>query len=438
MLLSKQHKLKNGLTVIYCKTQHRVEFEISMHIQTGSRHEIAENSGVSHFLEHMMFRGSSRYPNSIILARELEKFGGEINAITSSDTTTYWIKGDSEKLYDAIPCFAEFFLYPNFADIEIERGVILEELASDYNDQGACIDVDHLAMKAVFQNHPLGNPIIGNYESVQNMSVSDLKKKRETYYVPSLCVLTVYSSQNEDEVLKKIESSFDCKWNHVNSSSTIYKKDEELSYKHNPLKKTKNFLSLQNNLDNQYSMKLIFPTTGGLSEKAIQTVFLQRILDDGICTRLPGNIREVHGLVYDISCDTQFFYEVGILGVDVIVSDDRLESLLNKMTHEFNLLLNEPPSLEEIEHIRYRYLFDMKQIMQNPSRLLNRHANSIFMNSPLSIQDEIDVIKTIDAQTIHNVAKQTFIQNYRGLALIGPKAKKHRNAVEKFLKIFDN
>lgn len=437
----KTYKLKNGLTVLFCQTKHLAEFEISMHIGTGARNENNENSGISHFLEHMMFRGSRYYPNSIMLARALEKFGGEINALTGMEQTTYWMKGDAEKLFEAIPHFAEFFLYPNFADIEIERNVILQELASDYNDQGICVDVDHLAMKAMFHEHSLGNPILGNSESIKRICVDDLHKKRAQDYIPSRCVFTIYSSQNTDLIIKCIEQNFDFEWPHIackkeKNNSNIIEKTEWL-YKKPSYKKSKNFLSLQNNIDNQYAMKIIFPIVGGLSEKSIHAVFLQRILDDGICTRLPGNIREQHGLAYDISCDTQFFYEIGILGIDVTISDDCLTNLLDKLAFELQSLFVSHPTSEEVEHIKYRYLFDLKQIMQNPSKLLNRYANTIFMNSSFSLQEEIEIVKNMDQKTVHLTAQNTFMQNLRAFALIGPRAKKQRNYVEKFLKIFE-
>ncbi len=437
MLSTVKHTLKNGLNVIYYKTNDQVEFEISIHIKTGSRCETESNSGVSHFLEHMMFRGSKAFPNSILLARAMEKFGGEINAQTATESTTYWIKGDDEKVYDAIECFAEFFLHPNFADIEIERGVILEELASDYNDQNVCIDVEHLALKTIFNNHPLGNPILGTHDSVNKISIHDLNEKRENFYVPELCVLTIHSSEDPQKVFANVEKYFDYNWEHIkNFSRQIPVEKPILSYKHHPTKNTKNFLCLQNNQDNQYALKLVFPTVGGLTEETIRTVFLQRILDDGICTRLPGNIRELHGLVYDISCDTQFFDEVGVLGVDVTVSDDRLEDLFQKLSHEFKCLLHEAPTQEEVDHIKYRYLFDLKQIKKSPSRYLIREASAHLMGAKFSIDQESEVIKNLTPKSVHELARKIFINNYCGLALIGPKAKKHRNTVEKFLKVF--
>lgn len=439
----KTHKLKNGLTVLFCQTKNFAEFEISMHIGTGARHESNQNSGISHFLEHMMFRGSRYYPNSIMLARALEKFGGEINALTGMEQTTYWIKGDAEKLFEAIPQFAEFFLYPNFADIEVERNVILQELASDYNDQGVCVDVDHLAMKAMFNEHSLGNSILGTHDSIKKICIEDLHQKRQTEYIPSKCILTIYSPQNFDAVIKSIEQNFDFEWAHTQNEKSLETKKNlarkvENFYKKSPNKKSKNFLSLQNNIDNQYAMKVIFPTVGGLSEQSIHTVFLQRILDDGICTRLPGNIREQHGLAYDISCDTQFFYEIGVLGIDVTVSEDCFTDLLNKLAFELKSLFITSPTSEEVEHIKYRYLFDLKQIMQNPSKLLNRHANALFMDSNFSLQEEIEVVKNMNEKILHMTAQNTFVQNLRAFALIGPRAKKQRNSVEKFLKIFEH
>lgn len=442
MFKIKNYKLNNGLTVLFCQTKNFAEFELSMHIGTGARHENENNSGISHFLEHMMFRGSRYYPNSIMLARALEKFGGEINALTGMEQTTYWMKGDAEKLLEAIPHFAEFFLYPNFADIEIERNVILQELASDYNDQGVCVDVDHLAMKAMFQEHSLGNPILGNYDSINRITVDDLNKKRQKDYIPSECILTIYSAQNDDIIIKALEVCFDFDWSHtsktVKKNESFLPSDRDQLYKKPAHKKSKNFLSLQNNIDNQYAMKIIFPISGGLSEKSIHAVFLQRILDDGICTRLPGNIREQHGLAYDISCDTQFFYEIGLLGIDVTVSEDRLINLLDKLADEIKSIFLTYPTHEEIEHIKYRYLFDLKQIIQSPSKLLTRHANALFMNSDFSLQQEIEVVKSMNAQIIHSTAQNTFMQTLRAFALIGPRAKKQRNYVEKFLKIFEH
>jgi predicted Zn-dependent peptidase len=435
----RKHILKNGLIVLYCHTPETVAFELAIHINTGSRDENDSNSGVSHFLEHMMFRGSRKYPNSISLSHALESFGGETNAMTGIEHTTYWLKGDSEKTLKAIECFADFFLYPNFADLEIERSVILQEMASDFNESGDSIDTESLSYSTLFSNHPLGNSIIGNEEVIKKLTTEELHQKRKDFYIPSRCIITLHTSISEEEVIKEIDQHFGHKWEHSENANPQRVSGEDLiSNLHlNGFKKPQNALCLQNNPDNQFATKIIFPTIGGLSKDVILVTFLQRILDDGICTRLPANIREKHGLVYDISCDTQFFYEVGTFSIDATVSEDLINTLLDKLTLEIISISNEAPSFNEVEHIKFRYIFDLKQIKETPSRLLNREVIATFMNSSITIDDEIEFLKTVTPEMVLNIAKRIFSSSKRGLVLVGPKSRKKRDYIESLLKKFD-
>ncbi len=433
-----KHKLKNGLQVFYCNTPDTVVFEISMHINTGARDETAETSGVSHFLEHMMFRGSKKYPNSLSLARAMESFGSETNAMTGIEHTSYWIKGDSAKTIEAIQCFSDFFLYPNYADLEIERSVILQEMASDFNESGDCIDTESLSMSTLFANHPLGNSIIGKEEIVKKISEKELSSKRRDFYSPERCVLTICTSIPEHEVIAVADKFFGLIWDHSTDSQPKRILADNFLPEISQLRKAQNALCLQNNPDNQFAVKLIFPTSGGLTKDVVLITFLQRILDDGICTRLPANIREKHGLVYDISCDTQFFSEIGTFSIDVTVSDDKINELLEKLTYEFKTIISEYPLHEEVEHIKFRYCFDLKQIKETATRLLNREATTYFMNSSLTVDDEINIVQSITPEVVLQTAKKVFGSARRGFVLIGPKARKKRDLVEKLFSIFDN
>ncbi len=432
-----KHLLNNGLTVIYCHTPDLVSFELSIHINTGARDETKNIAGISHFLEHMMFRGSQKYLNSRLLARAMESFGGETNAMTGIENTNYWIKGNTEKTLDAIECFSNFFLYPNYADLEIERNVILQEMASDFNEEGLSIDTESLAMATLFSSHPLGNSIIGNDESVRNMSLDNLQEKRRKFYIAENCILTIHTATPEDIVLKTIENCFSHRWEHADSMLIDRVNAQDTIPNKLGLRKAQNALCLQNNPDNQFALKIIFPTMGNLSKDIVAITFLQRILDDGICTRLPANIREKFGLVYDISCDTQFFQEIGTFSVDATVSEEYLTDLLDQLGQELKLILSEKPSEEEIEHIRYRYIFDLKQIKETPSRLLNRKVTEHFMKSAFPIEEELECVQAVDGNLILLTAQKVFCAGRRGFVLVGPKARKKREMVEKFLSNFD-
>ena len=293
-------------------------------------------------------------------------------------------------------------------------------------------------MSTLFANHPLGNAIIGQEENLKKLSEKHLSQKRRDYYTPNLCAITIHTSHPEKEVIHALEKYFGNHWEHTENSNPnrIFAKNiiPEIS----KLRKPQNALCLQNNPDNQFALKIIFPAVGGLSKDVVLITFLQRILDDGICTRLPANIREKHGLVYDISCDTQFFNEIGTFSIDATVSDDLLPELLDKLSRELKSIISEYPLQSEIDHIKYRYCFDLKQIKETPSRLLNREISSYFMNANLSIDEEIEIVNSITAKQVLQTAKKVFGAARRGLVLIGPKARKKRELVEKLLSIFDN
>ena len=197
--------LSNGLPVYIGVSPESASFEVSMHINSGSRDETSTTNGVSHFLEHMMFRGTTLYPNSLQLASAMENLGGESNAVTSVESTVYWIRGATKRLDQAIALFAEFMLNPNYADIETERSIILQELQNDYNEDGELIDTETLAMQALFPNHPLGLPIIGNESTIKSISIAQLEEKRSQYYTPKTSALTLISPLAVERVVPLLE-----------------------------------------------------------------------------------------------------------------------------------------------------------------------------------------------------------------------------------------
>lgn len=358
--------------------------------------------------------------------------------MTGIEHTTYWLKGDAEKTVEAIECFSNFFLHPTNADLEIERSVILQEMASDFNEIGDSIDTESLSMSTLFANHPLGNPIIGKETVVKKITELDLLEKRRDFYTPQRCVITIHTSAQENDVINALEANFGNTWEHSKDSNPIRISAENIIPSPVGMRKPQNALCLQNNPDNQFAVKIIFPTIGGLSHEVVLITFLQRILDDGICTRLPANIRERHGLVYDISCDTQYFHEIGTFSIDATVSDNLMPELLDKLARELSAIISEKPLQSEIDHIRFRYCFDLKQTKETPSRLLNREVSAYFMGQNLSIDDEIEIVKSVTPEQILQTAKKVFGATRRGFVLIGPKARKKRELVEKLLSVFDN
>ena len=422
--------LTNGLRFIHSRNAASASFELSVHIDTGSRDENSDNNGVSHFLEHMMFRGSQRLPNSVELAAAMESFGGEANAMTSIENTIYWLKGSARRTEEAFDIFAEFFLHPNFADLETERDIILQELASDYNEAGDNIDCESLSMASMFPNHSLGLPIIGTEETIQRLTVEDLKKKHSQHYQPEQCILSLVSPFTTEQVSRYAEKTFGHKWSHTkNAAPTRINLPEDYFNQ----AKQKRSLVLQNNSDNQYSFKLMLPGSGGLNEKVVQDIVVERLLDDGISSRLPATVREKHGLVYDISADAQSYADVGTFSIDATVSQESMQKLLDVLLVELVRVCREPPSAEEIERLKFRYLFDLEVMNENHPRLISREVTQLFLNTPLTLAEEADIVKSITPSKVQDATRRILTHPRQTVVLVGPRARKFRSSIEKFL-----
>ncbi len=169
-------RLKNGLTVVSIEQPHIHSMELGMFVRSGLRFENEKNNGISHFLEHMLFRGNVAYPNSYLLNREFEGIGRDLRASTMSDHTYYGFSPHVSNLERAMELFSEFFHAPTFPEIEIERGIILEECLEDFNEQGIDVDINNLACKLLYPDNALAWPTIGTEESIKNISVEILKE----------------------------------------------------------------------------------------------------------------------------------------------------------------------------------------------------------------------------------------------------------------------
>ncbi len=416
--------LKNGLRIIHAQSPDSRAFTLSLHIQAGSRDETEQNNGIFHFLEHMMFRGTRRFPNSVALAHALETLGGENNGYTDYESSAFWIKGNASKLADGFSVFSEFLFHPTFPDIDIERQILLQELAGDYNDAGDLICTTSLGMRALFQSHPLGMPVVGTRQNILDITVADLLAQRDHYYRPESSILVVSAPSPLSQYIKTIESCFGHKWN---TSSTAPRRLAA------PELATGKTVATENHSDSQLDIKLIFPAHGGSSQKVIAQNFFQRLLDDGIASRLPSNIRERAGLAYDVSCDTSVFSDVGTCSIDASISEDDLKRFLQILKHEIVRAVNDLPSESEMERIRNRYTFAIETLREDTSSYLDYLVWNSFLSSPLTPESELEIAQSLSAADIRSAAQDIFGSQRRVAALVGPEARSHSHELSHFL-----
>ena len=183
--------LPNGLTVVTVEMPHLHTVEVSMFVRAGLRFENEKNNGISHFLEHMMFRGNRKYADSISLNMEFEKIGRDLRASTLGEYTQYGFNPHISELGKGMEIFSEFFYSPTFPEIEVERGIILEEYYEDLNEDGVNVDINNHACKLLYPGTPMSWPTIGTEETIKNMSVEMLRGYYNAHYIPGNMVLAM-------------------------------------------------------------------------------------------------------------------------------------------------------------------------------------------------------------------------------------------------------
>ena len=174
--------LPNGLRVVAAQvaTVHRVV--ISAHIKVGSRFETEADNGVSHFLEHMMYRGTARHRTAHAQALAFEELGGTLVAATGAESGTMTVAVPAENLEPALLLFAEVFRQPLFDGIEVEKGIVREEILEHLDERGNQVDPDDLLREVMFRGHSLGRPIVGTLEQLNRFDREILGRHHRAHY----------------------------------------------------------------------------------------------------------------------------------------------------------------------------------------------------------------------------------------------------------------
>ena len=281
----------------------------------GSAHEDATTSGISHFLEHMMFRGNQELGNASELSLAMEELGGEMNAATGYDHTEYWLELHRNYLELGINRFLKFLLHPSFQALETERQVLLEEIRSSYNEDQQLIDIDSLTASHLWPGQGMGQPGAGMPSRVEAIGLHDLQTWRNTYYHAGNLVLGI----SGDFSPALVETWFSQGLAGLAPGSRTPPPWPEYRYAGG--------VEWHDERDNQYQFQWSFPLPQVTAAERCWLNLVCRMLDDGSSTRLQQGIREQRGLVYDISANPLFLEGSALWQIQGQVSTEKLLEL---------------------------------------------------------------------------------------------------------------
>jgi predicted Zn-dependent peptidase len=416
--------LPNGLTVVTVEMPHIHTMEVSMFVRAGLRYENLQNNGISHFLEHMMFRGNKKYPNSIALNMEFENIGRDLRASTLGEYTQYGFSPHVSQLDKGLELFSEFFSSPTFPEIEIERGIILEEYFEELNEEGVNIDINNQACKLLYPDTPMAWPTIGTEETIKNIKTEMLKEYFDRHYVSGNMVLAFAGPIDHAEVIDLSRKYFSGLKNGVEP----FPKDHFIGSLSEEQKSPG--LHFQEDSDSQIELQVCFRSCSYNDPDFLVLALISRVFDDGFTSRLQRVLREERGLVYSVECRATSMSDLGTMDFDVTVRPEKVVEVTRILLKEITTFAKEGPTESELAHIKKRYFFDLDSELDDPYKQVVRYAFPHLYSSEMSLQEERKLIESVTAKKMLEVAEKVFQPKNLNLILVGPYTSELKSRLE--------
>jgi predicted Zn-dependent peptidase len=401
--------LPNGLRVITVPMNDNPAVTVLVMVQAGSKYENKEVAGVSHFLEHMCFKGTKKRPKAVDISKELDSIGAQYNAFTSQEYTGYYAKSDPAHLDTILDVVSDMYLNPLFekSEIEKEKGVIVEEI-NMYEDMPDR-NVQDIFMEVLYKDQPAGANIAGSRETVRGMKREDFVKYRDNHYVASSTIVIVSGTFEESSIYTKIEEKFGQIKNSekLGKLAVIEKQDEpNIMVKFKETDQTHLVLGVRS-FDIKSEWNPVLKVMGV-------------ILGGGMSSRLFQKLRDEMGVGYYVSASNDSFTDHGVFSVSTGVDNKRVFEVIKAIINEFKKLTRESVGQDELKKAKDYIIGNMKLGLEtSDARAMYFGFQEVLKNEVKSLEDLILEIGKVTSENIMELAKIIFTNQRLNLAIIG-------------------
>ena len=388
---------------------------LGLWIATGSRDEPGSRAGVSHFIEHLLFKGSSRYGAQEI-AELFDAMGGELNAATSRETTVLYTRVPDGRLEQALDAMGDMVFAPSFDDVDSEREVVLEEIAMvDDNPQDLVHD---LAAEAVFGTHPLGRPVIGSARVISSVTPRALRAWHEGAYVGSNVVLAAAGNVRHERLVELF-------------ASHRPRKKAASRVKRAPLRRLPRpgYRFLRRRTE-QYHVVLAAPGIAREDDRRYAVSLLDAILGGSASSRLFQEIREKRGMAYSVYTYGSQYAETGQIGIYVGTREDNLRECLDVTAAELADIAGGSLRPRELDRAKENLEGRLLLSLESTSNRMTRLGRALVTDMELvSVEETIRRIRAVTEADVAAAARELFAPEGLSAAGIGPRESRFRAAV---------
>jgi len=412
--------LKNGLRIITAPMKNSKAVTVLILVKTGSKYESKENNGISHFVEHMLFKGTKKRPSPLLISGPLDSVGGIYNAETGQEYTGYYIKVSSSHLSLALDIVSDIFLNSLFKteEIERERKVIIEE-DNMYLDT-PMIYIDVLWNKLLYGNQPAGWSILGPKKNIKKIDRKMLREYVKKQYVAKNTIVSV-AGDIPSSTIKEVKKYFSS----VRTSSPI-SKPKVIEHQ----KKPQSLIHYKKTDQTHIYLGVRGYSLSHPKKYAFQ--LLGNILGGTMSSRMFLEVREKRGLAYYISTDTSLNPDTGYLVTQCGVSNKRVDEAISAILEQYKIIASKRISSKELdkakENIKGKAILSLET---SDSWASFYGKQELLENKLLPLKDIFRKVDEVTIDDIYNVASDIFKPNKLNLALIGPF--KEKNRFEKLL-----
>jgi len=406
----KKKVLPNGLRMLAVPMEDNPTATVLVLVETGSKYEKKEKNGISHFLEHMCFKGTTTRPNTSDLSKELDTLGCAFNAFTGQEYTGYYAKGKASDFPKLIDIISDLYINPLLKEDEIEKekGVIVDEI-NMYDDM-PMQKVHEVWMNLLYGDQPAGWAITGPREIVRGMSRKDFVEYRKAHYVADRTTVIVSGNVDGSVAFKEITKKF----KGVSEGKKITKKKTRDT-------QSEPQVALQYKETDQTHFVLGVRSFPIYDKRNPILSVLGGVLGSGMSSRLFRKIRDEMGVGYYVRAGNSASTDSGYFAVSAGVSNDRLGEVLKAVMAELKSLKNELVGEEELSKVKEHIIGMMYLGLESSDDLAEYYGMQEIMRREICTPKEKErLIRSVTAEDIRKMARKIFVEKNLNLALIGP------------------
>jgi len=399
--------LPNGLTVLSEEMQQIRSVSLGIWVRTGSRHETPELNGISHFTEHMVFKGT-KTRTALDIARQMDAIGGNMDAFTGKETICFNAKVLDEHLPIAVDVLSDIVLDPLFEmkDIDREKGVILEEIKMDEDNP------DYLVHEIFTQNfwkdHPLGKPILGTRETIKHLKQDAILDFYAGRFAPDNIIVAAAGHLDHDRFVGLISEKF----SHL--------KPRRQNFTQPTPKIVSKIITRNKKALEQVQICLGVPAPAISDETRYTSYILNTLLGGGMSSRLFQKIREEQGLAYAIYSELNPYRDTGSLCVYAGTSRQSAQHVVRSIVEEFRILKSAAIEEDELRRVKDQLKGSlMLSLESSSSRMSNLARQDMYFDRFFSLDEIIDRVEAVTVDEIHQMCMQLFQPEHIAVTVLG-------------------